>query len=52
LKDINLRVVVFPEGFSQSENKLSTVDSLMFTSYEGNNRFIIPKQYEGNNGIL
>jgi hypothetical protein len=40
---VNLRVVVFHEGFSQRENNLSRVDNLIFTSYEGNNCFTIPK---------
>ena len=31
------------EGFSPRENNLSRVDNLMFTSYEGNNCFIIQK---------
>ena len=42
-KIINTRVVIFSKGFSPSENHLSRVDNLMFTSYEGNDCFIIPK---------
>jgi len=40
---VNLRVVVFHDGFSQRENNLSRVVNLIFTSYEGNNCFTIPK---------
>jgi ABC-type antimicrobial peptide transport system permease subunit len=43
-KVVNLRVVVFYDGFNQSENNLSRVDNLMFTSYMNTlNYFIIPK---------
>ena len=44
LKVVNSRVGVFLKGFfSLRENNLSRVDNLMFTSYEGNNYFIILK---------
>jgi hypothetical protein len=36
-------MVDYPEGFSSSENNLSRVDKLMFTSNEDNNYFTIPK---------
>jgi hypothetical protein len=39
------RMVVFPEGLSLSENNLSRVDSLMLTSYEGNNCFLLYPNY-------
>jgi hypothetical protein len=32
-----------PEGFSLRENNIWMVDNLIFTSYEDNNCFIIPK---------
>jgi hypothetical protein len=38
-------MVVFPEGLSLSENNLSRVDSLMLTSYEGNNCLLLYPNY-------